>query len=608
MKIVKLNIFFLFIALYSSNIFAESNNYKPRVVFEQSKFPILAESVSLENEVKIESIEYIDNKDIKLTVNIPNGYYAYLKSKIANKINIYPLDKSKLLFDVEYPEGREYKKDIIIDGRKEFLLKIKHKKEGENYDIVLSYQLCKEVDNICLTPKESIINFSVKNKVITINSINERPSSSKVVVDNNSLVSKIKNNNNLLLTIFLIFLAGIGSVLLPCTYPLISITISVIGINDKEGKRDTKQSIISSMLFCLGIITTYTLLGAIVSIAGSIMHKNILFGSIGYNPIVLFFIVSLFLYFTFSMAGFYDIKIPNFLNQIKNDAYNKNKNSVLHKYIIGLITGIVATPCAAPVIALILEIGFLNPSLAIAYMATYAFGFSFVLFILSISISTLMNKLPKAGVWMNYIRFIFSFVMLLVSYYYLHILLQNIGVKKLSPMLTGSIIFVISFLVFFILNKKEKILLSTKEIKIFFTMLVVSVILATTYTTIKKMSVNDETINLKDAITLSQNTNKKILIDFSATWCANCYLLEKNVLTSPIMKNYMENNNYILVKVDVDKNPELSQEFNIKWLPWIVVIDSNKNVLYTKNSFESFDDKTSMQIIKELENLNITNY
>ena len=61
--------------------------------------------------------------------------------------------------------------------------------------------------------------------------------------------------------------------------------------------------------------------------------------------------------------------------------------------------------------------------------------------------------------------------------------------------------------------------------------------------------------------------------------------------------------NLIFIEVDVDKRKDISEEFKVKWLPWIILIDENKNILYTKNSFSSFDKKIANEIKKDLENI-----
>ena len=384
--------------------------------------------------------------------------------------------------------------------------------------------------------------------------------------------------------------------LLPCTYPLLSITVSILGTTT-DSKNNKKSSLLASLLFALGVITTYTLLGAVVSVAGFAFHKTILFGSIGYNPIVLTILVLLFLYFTFSMAGFYEIKAPSFLQSAKTNAYAKKNQSIFHKYIMGLLAGIVATPCAAPIIAVILEIGFLNPVFATLYMAVYALGFASVLFILG-TFASILTKMPKAGTWMVYVKYIFTFLMMIISFYYANILFGVLGFNKISYILASVMILVFAVLVYIIKNKSA--MLSALEIKIFVSVVIISIALGCTYGFIKSKNEVSNHITYNEALELSKQNNKPILIDFSAVWCANCYELKEKVFVNEELKKFIDDN-LIFTEVDVDKYKNISDEYNVKWLPWIIVIDSNKNILYTKNSFSSFDNKMALSIKEELE-------
>ena len=107
-------------------------------------------------------------------------------------------------------------------------------------------------------------------------------------------------------------------------------------------------------------------------------------------------------------------------------------------------------------------------------------------------------------------------------------------------------------------------------------------------------------ITYNEALELSKQNNKPILIDFSAVWCANCYELKEKVFVNEELKKFIDDN-LIFTEVDVDKYKNISDEYNVKWLPWIIVIDSDKNILYTKNSFSSFDNKMALSIKEELE-------
>ena len=538
------------------------------------------------NDKEIKIIFSLTTNENKLIINaeIPKNYYAYLESSIANKIKFYSDNKE---INTIYPKGEKFYNDIIIKGKQKFILNIDIK--NINF-IKADYQLCSERDNICLPPKSEII-FGEE-----INNISEKPKNASFIEYDN--INNLENQN-LFITLIIIFVSGLASIFLPCSYPLLSITVSIFSNSNSKNSNDknNKSNVLSSLLFSLGIITTYTILGGIVSIAGFFFHKTILFGSVGYNPVILAILILFFLYFTFSMAGFYEIKSPNFLQSAKSNAFSKNKNSLINKYIMGFLTGIVATPCAAPIIAFILEIGLLNPLFATIYMFIYALGFSSILFILG-TFASILAKMPKSGSWTIYIKYIFTFIMFLICFYYLNILFGILGFNKINFLFADLSIIIFAAIIYLIKNKN--IYLNKLEIKLFVSVLILSLIVGSSYSFIKSKS--ESSITYEEALEISKQNGKYILIDFSAVWCANCFELKEKVFESEELKNIIENN-LIFIEIDVDKRKDIAKEFDIKWLPWIIIIDKDKNILYTKNSFSSFDNKIAIEIKENIENL-----
>ena len=145
-------------------------------------------------------------------------------------------------------------------------------------------------------------------------------------------------------------------------------------------------------------------------------------------------------------------------------------------------------------------------------------------------------------------------------------------------------------------------MLSSLEKKIFVSVLIISIALGSVYGIIKQKNEVSNHITYNEALELSKQNNKPILIDFSAVWCANCYELKEKVFVNEDLKNFIDDN-LIFTEVDVDKYKNISDENNVKWLPWIIVIDSDKNILYTKNSFSSFDDDMALSIKEDLEKI-----
>lgn len=72
-------------------------------------------------------------------------------------------------------------------------------------------------------------------------------------------------------------------------------------------------------------------------------------------------------------------------------------------------------------------------------------------------------------------------------------------------------------------------------------------------------------------------SDKKVLVDFWATWCGPCQMV------SPIIEELGEELTDVKVcKVDVDKEPEISIQYNIMSIPTLIVFENgeiaNKNI------------------------------
>lgn len=65
---------------------------------------------------------------------------------------------------------------------------------------------------------------------------------------------------------------------------------------------------------------------------------------------------------------------------------------------------------------------------------------------------------------------------------------------------------------------------------------------------------------------------EKTIIDFWAEWCGPCKMV------APVLQELADEANISLIKIDVDKQPELASEFGITSIPAIMVIENGKIV------------------------------
>ncbi len=70
----------------------------------------------------------------------------------------------------------------------------------------------------------------------------------------------------------------------------------------------------------------------------------------------------------------------------------------------------------------------------------------------------------------------------------------------------------------------------------------------------------------------AQSENKMILIDVYATWCGPCKMMDSDTYSNPDVQNVLKD--FILVKIDVDANPDAATEFSEGAIPTTTILNS----------------------------------
>jgi cytochrome c-type biogenesis protein len=206
----------------------------------------------------------------------------------------------------------------------------------------------------------------------------------------------------------IVFIGGMLTSLTPCVYPMIPITVSIV-VGQKKGSRF--QSLLLSSMYVLGIAVTYSALGIIAVATGS------LFGSLSSNIWVLFAVANVCILFGLSMFDVFVINIP-FLGSLQGK--RPQGGGLLGVLVLGILFGLVASPCTAPVLGVILA--FVSQSHSYVYGASLLFTYAIGIGVLLIVIGTFagaLSHLPKSGNWMNIVKKVFGFVMIGMGEYFL---------------------------------------------------------------------------------------------------------------------------------------------------------------------------------------------
>ena len=91
-------------------------------------------------------------------------------------------------------------------------------------------------------------------------------------------------------------------------------------------------------------------------------------------------------------------------------------------------------------------------------------------------------------------------------------------------------------------------------------------------------------------------SNKPMLVDFWAEWCAACKVMEKEVYTS--QEFFEASKRFLTVKIDFDKKTAIARKYGVEALPTLVFTDSYGNELYRYRGY--MGSKLLLAVVKAL--------
>ncbi len=156
-----------------------------------------------------------------------------------------------------------------------------------------------------------------------------------------------------------VFLAGMLSSASPCVLATIPLVVGFVG-GYAEG--DRWKAFRYSLTFIIGLSLTFTAFGAAAGLLGT------MFGTLGGWRYVAAGVVAVLM--GLQMAGLYELRLP-----IKR-GFKPKRGGLLGAFLLGLFFGIVSSPCATPVLVVILTLVATKGEVfyGIALLLVYALG------------------------------------------------------------------------------------------------------------------------------------------------------------------------------------------------------------------------------------------
>jgi thiol:disulfide interchange protein DsbD len=489
--------------------------------------------------------------------------------------------------DIQYPPFKEYEfsfaqgqKLHVYEGVSPIFLSFDVIKDASvgDYEITGSLRVQACDDQVCLAPSNIIVSFSIRvtdspDEVTTSDFTvfdSYEPSSGNFVTfdqagEQNQIAAMI-DESGLFWAFVAIFFIGLALNLTPCVYPMISVTVSIFG-----GQTDTNlfRVFLKALTYVMGIATMYSVLGVVAALSGG------LFGSALQSPVVLAIIGLLLMGLALSMFGLYEIQMPYW---ITNKLGGQNASGFIGVFVSGLVVGVFAAPCIGPpIIALLAFVGANgDPFFGFWSFFILSLGLGFPYLILG-TFSGLLQKLPKSGVWMIWVKKVFGIVLVGVGLFYIGLAFF----AKLTPwILAATLLLGGIYLGFLERSGRDRKGFQAVKMLVGVVSIIFGVLMVHNLT---KPSV-EWTPYSAEAYEMALSEGSPIVLDFYADWCIPCLELDQvTFVDEGVIEalNKFKRFKVDLTNFDSEESEILRQQFDIIGVPTIVFIGSNRQEVKT---------------------------
>lgn len=523
------------------------------------------------------------------------------------KVFISKPEKIEITKELNIPKPVNYEEFIVhftnMDIEIPFSL-LKSKIDTTKYEIEVKFQGCSKA-GLCYAPmsEKFILDFSpteTKKEVVV-----KEEKKEKIVTnlsETDSIANSLKDGNTLLV-IATFFGFGLLLSLTPCVFPMIPILSSIIVGASKNEKMTVSRGFILSLVYVLSMSLAYTIAGVIAGIFGANLQVAL------QNPYVLVTFALVFVALSFSMFGYYEIKLPDSLQtRLNKSTDGKEKQGLMGIAIMGFLSALIVGPCVAPPLAGALVYIGQTGDAVLGGLALFvmSLGMGMPLLIIGAGAGKFM---PKPGGWMEGITRIFGIVMLGVAIWLLDRVLNPTVIMFLwSFLLLGTAIYLkmyrhiltqlITLVVFLLgvvlfvgaisgatnpLKPLEKftqgVAVQTSSMKLDF----------------KKIK------NIEELNKAIKESDKPIMLDFWASWCVSCKELEEITFKDEEVIKKLQG--FTLLKADVSENNDddiaLQKMFGVVGPPALIFWDKDKNEVKASRIVGYKNPKEFLEIVNK---------
>jgi thiol:disulfide interchange protein len=220
-----------------------------------------------------------------------------------------------------------------------------------------------------------------------------------------SISSEGNGQGGLWATIVTAILGGFISLLTPCVFPMIPVTVSFFL---KQGESQHHRPLTMAAVYCATIVAVLT--------AGGIALVHVL-QIISQHWITNVFLTGVFVFFALSLLGMYEIELPSGLANLTGS--REGKGGLIGIIFMALTFSIISFACVGPIYGAFITLeasgGVVGWLQRILGPLAFALAFSSPFFVLAL-FPTLLRSMPKSGSWMNSVKVVMGFLELAAAF------------------------------------------------------------------------------------------------------------------------------------------------------------------------------------------------
>src|SRR5437868_827951 len=398
---------------------------------------------------------------------------------------------------------------------------------------------------------------------------------------------------------------GLISLLTPCVFPMVPVTLAYFS----SSRRRSAAGVRSAILFGLGIVGTFTVLGLALAA---------IFGAAGLNrfasdPWVNIALAILFLFFAANLFGWVELTVPwRVLTAADRAAREATEGSSLGALIMGATFTLTSVTCTAPFVGTLLVLAAQGSwVMPVVGMIVYSTAFALPFVVLALA-PRLVSRLPRSGEWIHTLRVLIGILEVAAAVKYISnadlvlrwgvftrefvlliwILLSLIAAAYLALSITRSIKLgkpVLGRITAVAATVAIAAWLATglrgrplRQVEAFLPPRVPMASIASTGASPQWM-LNDYTA----ALGAARRSGKLVFVDFTGYTCTNCRWMEANIFNRPDVGAQL--GQFVLARLYTDGEGavyERQQQFQEKTfgtvaLPLYAVVDANGKIRAT---------------------------